>query len=193
MFYSEGYTALTWDMEKAETWELVKKSEFKVEDANEYFYMTFTSNHTRAAIQEAVKEKESLGPSYENIMCLVVFCEDFTQAAVVGADDNETADLHLSTSWFDRVQKFRRILQQDKHDTITDRMKRDVLKSCGLPHHEAALKTHRDMFTIATLSDAVWKSLEKLQTWYQGLDDPSVITQKRYFTISFMIRSSRKT
>ena len=166
-------------MEKAETWELVKKSEFKAEDANNYFYMTFTSNHTRAAIQEAVKEKESLGPSYESIMCIVVFCEDHTQAGVIGADDNETADLHLSTSWFDRVQKFRRVLQREKIEKATDQHKRQVLKACGLPHHDAALKTHRDMFLIATLSDPVWASLEKLQKWYQGLEDPTIISQKR--------------
>ena len=178
-FVRHGVGPLEFDMEDASTWELVKISEFKVEDMNNYYYMTFTSNHTRAAIQEAVVENPDLQEVYEDITCFLVFCEDHTQASVVGADDNETADLHLSTSWFDRTQKFRRIWQQEKPDSVADKFKIKALKMCGLPFTQAALKSHRDMFSIASLSDPVWERLEKLQHWYQDLEDPSVTQKKR--------------
>ena len=141
--------------------------------------MTFTSNHTRAAIQEAVVDNPDLQSLYESITCFLVFCEDHTQASVVGADDNETADLHLSTSWFDRTQKFRRIWQQEEPDSVSDKFKLKVLKMCGLPATSASLKSHRDMFTLSTLEDSVWERLENLQRWYQDLEDTSVIHKKR--------------
>ena len=173
-------------MEDNATWELVKIADFKAEDKDKYYYMTFTSNHTRAAIQEAVSEDTDLQEMYENIMCLLVFCEDHTQASVVGADDNETADLHLSTSWFDRAQKFRRIWKQEKPESISDKFRIKVMKMCGLPVTSAALKSHRDMFIIASLEDEVWNKLEELQQWYQDLDDPSIIHKKRYTNHIFM-------
>ena len=181
MFYlfSEGVGPLEFDMEDSSTWKLVKISEFKPEDVNKYYYMTFTSNHTRAAIAAAVKGNKELKQLYESIVCFVVFCEDHSQASVLGADDNETADLHLSTSWFDRTQKFRRIWEQEKPENLSDRYKLRTLKTCGLPTTPASLKSHRDMFLLSTLPKKVWKKLEQLQKWYQNLEDPSIIHQKR--------------
>ena len=177
---SDGVGPLQFDMDKSDTWELVNIKDFKPENVNDYYYMTYTSNHTRAAIQAAVKDNKKLQPLYESIICFIVFCENNIQASVVGADDNETADLHLSTSWFDRTQKFRRIIQDEGYDKVSDKDKIKILKMCGLPMSTASVKSHRDMFSLAMLDDDVWAMLEKLQTWYQDLEDPSIIHQKRY-------------
>jgi hypothetical protein len=165
-------------MEDESTWRLVKQDEFQEEKLDQYYYMTYTSNHSRAAIVQAIKQDPKLAEFYERVSCQIVFCENPEQANLLGRDDNETADMHLSTSWWDRCQKFRRMWVKEPPTGPVDKWREKVLKLCGIPPNKDKMKSHRDIFLLAAVEDRVWTKLEELQNWFALLPDTSVVKRK---------------
>ena len=168
------------NIEDDKTWRPVAKSEFKTDQLDKYMYMTYTSNHLVAAINKAVGIKPKLAAGYERIQCHLVFCENSAQANLLGKDDNETADQHMSSTWWDRCVKFRRIYEMEKPEVVNQEWQYHAMEMSGLKATSAVLKTHRDVFTLAFISEPLFKLLEKFQLWYVNLENPVAATKKRY-------------
>ena len=171
------------NIEDDKTWRLIAKSEFKEENLDNYMYMTYTSNHLVAAINKAVGIKPKLASGYERIQCHLVFCENATQANLLGKDDNETADQHMSSTWWDRCVKFRRIWNMEKPAVVNQEWQFHVLELAGLKATNAVLKTHRDVFNLAFISEPLFKLLVDFQSWYVNLENPTDATKKRYISM----------
>ena len=94
-------------------WRHMTLAEFDVNKLDQYAFMTITANHWRAAIAKAISLKPELAEKYQTVEVAVVCC-DRQQSMQLATLDNEIADLHISQTWWDTVQLFRREYLQAK-------------------------------------------------------------------------------